>query len=458
MLLLAAGVLIHWVFVVVFAAVLAGVALICLPGSIRSRREPGGFARSPTARLAKILAGGAALGTLGLIAFLSAEPSPPRLPRQTFQTKLGFDAPKYAFPLTAPLAAIGVAALARIPADRPDRTPARRRGLWLALVWAGTAAGAVVLLVAGSPVPAHRFLAFAMGIPLLVAAGLTGAARALRGRVAGTAGLALGAFVVVAGIVASVVLGFRAWSGAHPWIPERQAAQAATAGRYLRAVPGDAPVVFLVDLAGATPLSSTSEAFHVIRSGLPASEIARTLVYLGDPGDFLAGRPTLRPSPPTFDESSLQHWPSVRAVLDEHPIALMMPSLNRGFAAAVRAHPDWLVAPGLVVIEGPRATALTGSAPTVPAPLGGVKLALLTAAFLLTLAVLGSGWSVSLVEADWLERTALAPAFGIAALVVGGVIADRLGLGLTGGPAVGLVLVVAALGWAAVSAVRVRRR
>ena len=75
----------------------------------------------------------------------------------------------------------------------------------------------------------------------------------------------------------------------------------------------------------------------------------------------------------------------------------------------------------------------------------------------MTLAVLGSGWSVSLVESDWLERTALAPAFGIAALVVGGVIADRLGLGLTGGPAVGLVVVVAALGWAAVPAVHVRR-
>jgi hypothetical protein len=62
------------------------------------------------------------------------------------------------------------------------------------------------------------------------------------------------------------------------------------------------------------------------------------------------------------------------------------------------------------------------------------------------------------VPAGWLERIALAPAFGIAVLVLGGVVAARVGIddaGFRPALAVGL----ASLGWApaTVRAVRARR-
>jgi hypothetical protein len=52
------------------------------------------------------------------------------------------------------------------------------------------------------------------------------------------------------------------------------------------------------------------------------------------------------------------------------------------------------------------------------------------------------------VEGGWLERAAVAPAFGIAVVALGGVVGDRLGVGLEGAPAVALLAVIAVAGWA----------
>ena len=248
----------------------------------------------------------------------------------------------------------------------------------------------------------------------------------------------------------------RAWSGTHPWISANQAFQAGVAGAYLQRVGGDAPVVFVVDLGGASPLSSTSEAFHVIRTQLPAEAIPRTLVYLGAADDLLAGKPTLRPSPSTFDQASLQHWPSVRAVLDEHPIALSMPAFDRGFATSVASHPEWAVAPTLAVLQGPRPPGPYAPAAAVPTALSAVRLALLWAGFLAVLTVIGLGWAAAFVQTGAVERFAAAPAFGIAAVVLVGLVADRLGVHPSGAAAVAIVVVAAALG-GVLAAIRLRR-
>jgi hypothetical protein len=497
MALLAAATLVHWNFVVLFALVLAAVGVLALPGSLRDRHGPGGLAATPSGRIGVVLGGGAVLGALLLKALASGEPSAPRLPREGFLLKLGRDVPRYRFALTGPVAAIGAAWLARSRAGVPeagsrDRTSAdraRRLGLGFLVVWAAAGGAAVALLRLGASLPAHRFLAFGLGFPMLMAAGVVAVAEVVaragsRGPNAVRAGAALvAAALALGGVAGGVWLAGRAWTGAHPWLPARQFEQAAAAGRYLERIGGDRPVVFLVDMGGGSPLSSTTLAFHVLRTALPAAELPRTLVYLGDPERYLRGLPTTRPSPATFDQASLRHFPSVRAALPRHPVALMMPAFHRGFGAAVAAHPEWRVGPALAVVSGPRpggagtaggtagtaggtagtAGGTAGTAgvaeagPGLPPAASGARLATLAVAVLAVLAALGGGWAAVLVPARGLDRAALAPALGVAVAALAGVVAGRLGSTGAGPFATALVLGLAAAGWALAVASRVRR-
>jgi hypothetical protein len=70
-----------------------------------------------------------------------------------------------------------------------------------------------------------------------------------------------------------------------------------------------------------------------------------------------------------------------------------------------------------------------------------------TVGIVLLLFLVGFGWAVALVPAGWLEKAGTAPAFGIAALAVSGLIADRLGFRLVGGSGVAIVIIAALLGW-----------
>jgi hypothetical protein len=82
-----------------------------------------------------------------------------------------------------------------------------------------------------------------------------------------------------------------------------------------------------------------------------------------------------------------------------------------------------------------------------PTPLSAASLVVLWAAFLAVLVGVGAGWSAAFVRAAWVERLALSPAFGIATLVLGGVLADRAGVRPTGAPGAALVVAIAAAGW-----------
>jgi hypothetical protein len=75
------------------------------------------------------------------------------------------------------------------------------------------------------------------------------------------------------------------------------------------------------------------------------------------------------------------------------------------------------------------------------------------AAFALgVLLVVGSGWTVLLLR-RWLgplELLAAGPAVGVAALVMGGIVIDRVGVRLVGAGGGAAVVSVAAAGWVAV--------
>ena len=84
-------------------------------------------------------------------------------------------------------------------------------------------------------------------------------------------------------------------------------------------------------------------------------------------------------------------------------------------------------------------------------------LALLSAAVLAILVVAGLGWSIALVPGSLLMGVSLAPSFGIAVLVLAGLIAGRLGIPLHGAPGVGVVIAGASAGWLLALSV-IRRR
>src|SRR5205085_4435266 len=115
---------------------LALIAVLSIPSSVRARRAGARNVQTPSGRLLVILASAVAVGGAGLLA-LGSEPKPPRLPRESFVQKLRADVPRYAFWVTAPLAVLGVVGrwVGRVvPADRHDQRV--RRGLWLVLAWA----------------------------------------------------------------------------------------------------------------------------------------------------------------------------------------------------------------------------------------------------------------------------------------------------------------------------------
>jgi hypothetical protein len=437
--LLVTGFLIHWLFALLVAALLGAVALLLLRRSLRAKASGTPLLQTGSGRLALVLGSAGVLGAAALASLAAGQPRSPKLPGESFSLKLSRDAPRYGLPALAPGMALGAAAGVRTSPSRP------RTMVTLIVLWAATAGVAVALLLRGAPVPAHRLLAFAMGMPLLFALGVVALLALLRSR-AGVVGLAAGVLAAVAMLGASTLVAFRGWDEAKPWMLRTEVIQAATAGTYLERAGGDRPVVFVVNQRGS-PLSTTSLAFHVIRSGLPADVIPRTFVYLGDPELLLRGEPTLDPRIPSFDQASQTHFAAVRPILAERPIVMVLQAFHHGYRAIVKVHPDWEIAPGIAVVQGPRPTEIR-PAPGLPAPLSGGRMAALVAAVVLALAAAGGGWAFVLVPASSLDRVALAPAIGIAAIVLPGVVAGRLGFGAGSGLVSGAVLVFAAGGWA----------
>jgi hypothetical protein len=102
----------------------------------------------------------------------------------------------------------------------------------------------------------------------------------------------------------------------------------------------------------------------------------------------------------------------------------------------------------VAVLDGPRiASARPAAVELLPKTQG--TLSGWTAGVLALLFVAGLGWSAALTATGWWARAALAPAFGVAALVLGGLVGSRLGAGLLGSSGTVVAAVTAALGWVA---------
>jgi hypothetical protein len=437
-LLLAAAAVVHWPFTLTFSAVVMTLAVALIPASVLVARRGTSVLSTPSVRLTGLLAGSLLAGA-GALAMAPAFPTrQPRVGASKLAGRFSEFLPRFRLPFFIPAAAAGVGFLVR-PRDRR-----RRWGLLLAMIWAGSALAAVIALRLGIGVPAYRVLAFALGIPILAAAALSGVARILWARLR-WAGAVTAVVLVGAALAAGIGWAHDTWSAGEGTMTSEQFDQLATASRYLEGTAKERPVIFTTDRL------SGRRGTNVVRAGLTTDLLRRSLVYLGDPQRLLAGRPTLVEGDHRYNSHSLAAWTDVKPALERRPIVLFLSSLNR--ATDVAGTP---LGPGIFVVRGP--DPVPGSVPARFAAPGPPQLVGLAAASLAVLGVAGAGWSVSLVRDGWVVRAALAPPLGIAVLVLAGVLGNRLGAGLGTGPAAVLAVGAAAAGWIPLVYRRVRAR
>jgi hypothetical protein len=425
---------VHWSVAAAFVGILLGLAVLLVPGSLRLWRSGTRPSRTPTGRVALAAGGGALAGAAGIL-LTPALPEFPRGWEESVDEKLRRDVPR--FIVGAPFAALGAAGVA-------SRDRNRRRAILLGILWALPAAGSVILLTVYD-VPAHRILYGSRGVPRLAGAGITMLGRWLARVPPPPLGRVLAAAIVVALVAGGVLLGRGGW---RELPPERidQTTQAAALGRYLATVGTDRPVVVAVGLrTGQAPI-------NLIRDGLHPRDIRRLHLYLGDVETLLAGRPTLEPGNAAFNEQSLAYWRAFRPVLDDRPIIASLEALDGPGGPA----PGSTVAPGVRIAAGPPLPQHLSDVRLPPGP-SIPRLSVILAGALVLFGAVGIGWTILLGPPGWTSRVALAPAVGLAALVLIGVLAGRLGVDHP--PArPWIAAVTAAAGWGAAFLRRSRLR
>jgi hypothetical protein len=451
--LLAVGGVIHPQFFGLFAVILALVVLAYLPGSLRAwRRKHVGLLHTPSARLGMILAGSLAVAAALFFGLVRSWPVGAKQVRVELLRKMSQDLPLYRFPFTVPVAAMGAVFLGALGLGQPGSSgdpvrpsPERRTRfvarflLILSLAWGLVTVIGVIDFYRGSTTAAHRLLSFLIPFPILMAVGILFLGRSVAARTRRAVGVA----IVVLGIGAVAFLGYRDLYVNIPahrgigFLETGKVRDAATARAYLdRArVPERAPVVFVIDDRGPNPVSWVPEMAYMIRSVLPTERILHSYVYVGDPENYLAGKPTLRSTPPQYNGNLPRYWPTIQRILPRHPVALLLRSYNAAYSTFVAAHPGSEVAPDVAVIMGPTLPALIEPPPFPTGPRGIVRGGLLAVGTVLILTLIGAGWAVAALPRTLrpFEILALSPAVGMAALVMAGMVVDAAGFRL-GGP------------------------
>jgi hypothetical protein len=434
---LIAAFLVHWQFAAAFAGLLVLLTLACLPESLGSGR--GSFLDSASGRLGLAVGAGAGLGFAALLVGGHGVPRPPSAFARGMSGDRG-QSRLYRLPGAVFAAVVGLASLLA-----PSRNADRRRAGWLLGMWALLPAGAALLYALGRAVPVHRTLSFALAIPLLGALGAVAIVGWTRDRVGRLAAAVVGVLAIAA-LVASISIGWDVWRSRRPWSEGRRLAEVHTLAAYL--TDAGRPAVIVVDVTPRGDSRSHGEFGTVpvlrrVRAELAPALALRTTVYLGDPDLLEEGRPTLRPDVPGFDEISRETYRAVRPLLMQEPSVVLLRSHFEGFAGAVKAHPGWSANEWMAVIDGPPAP--TRRPVAAPRP-SAASLVLWWASSLAVIAFAGAGWAGRLGDGSLALRMAVAPAVGLATLIVAGVLVERLGIRMGGPGGLMTVIVVGSVG------------
>ena len=424
--LLAAALLIHWIIAALIMMLLALLASFLVPASI-DRREAGARLRdTPSARLVAVLGSGSLIAVLGLSTNWT-ELHRPQIGRSRIADKVAARIPSLHLWLTIPLATAGAACLWWLRRSTLRRWGCLFLGCWMAVLAVGASA---FWILDGRRVPLYRVAEFVLAIPILCAAAvvatprLAGDRRWLRA--------AIGVVLAVTSVTVSLRLADAAWRNESSIMDPVTSAEVDAAVTYVHTVPADRPIIFVVSASGFTASD------RVIRAELPGELIGRVRTFVGAGSDLLAGRP------PSFGQNFdvQRSWDGVKDLLHEDYVAIWLSSLNRFADAPAGAR---AIAPGVKVVRGPDPT-VAHHLSVSGAPSEG-ELARAALAALAILLIVGLGWSAALIDANWLARLGLAPAFGVAVLVLGGVIGARLGWSVAGTSGSVLFAMLATTGW-----------
>jgi hypothetical protein len=216
----------------------------------------------------------------------------------------------------------------------------------------------------------------------------------------------------------------------------------------------------VIDDRGPNPLSWVPEMAYMIRTVLPTERILNTYIYVGDPANYLAGKPTLRATPKQYNGNLARYWPTIQHLLPRHPVALLLATYNDAYEPFVAAHPGSVIAPRVALLEGPRPREPIGQASFPTGPRGLVRAGLLALGTFLLVGLVGVGWAWAGLPRSvrLFEMLALCPAIGIGALVVGGNLVDAAGFRLKGVVGALTPILVAAAGVLAAWVIRRRPR
>lgn len=408
-LLIAAAAVTHWLFALVMVGLLLVVALA---GSLwplaQDPPDPGRHAR----RLLRGLGVGTVLGGLAL---LLAPGLPTAIVRQSFtgdvDRRIGRRLPLLSLPWTVAGAAVGAIAIATLGGSR------HRRTLPALVAWAALApAGLVAWYGLHLRVPPYRTAAVALGVPVLIVLGAASPASALldRGR---RLARAIAGLLVVAACAWLVVGGTTAWWSSEPAVGRDDLAEAAALDAYLATLPPGTPAVVPLPHGAARPP-------RILRLGMGAARAdAVSLV----PTDLSSGMDAF-----------------VGEVLQARPAGTVVVFLD-----AYRRPPPGIgsrLAPGVTLVRGPSPSERL-------LPLGvdadATDLVRATALAFALLVIAGLGWTLALAELRIAEAVTLSPAIGAAALVIGGLVAGRLGVPYAGGGGIAIAALTSATGWGA---------
>lgn len=427
-LLLAAAAATHWLFTGLFLFLLLATVAALVPWSLAERRSGTASWATSSARLLRVLAV-AAVGIAATLVVLPALPDhlPPALGQKGNLLRLG----AYELPLVLPLAALGVVLAVR------RSHPSRRTTIVLLSLWAASVPLAIAVSeILPTPLKLFRVAPFALGVPALVTLGLVTLA-SLSGERLRRGGVVVGSFILVGGLFwasGSPAASFNDSAAAR--VAERMT-QARTAGSYLGSVPRrERPVVFVT-------LSSPRLVDRAVRSGVPPDLIADTWVFVGHPDDLAAGGPVSDPARPRLSEMARawwdQAWPRPSDVLGRDPIVIQIgPARGREVATTE-------LGPGVALVRGPEPPPSFDRAQ--PVGFGWSQVLLATALVVIALAAAGGGWAALLLDMSTQATLGLAPAFGVAVLVLAGTVAGRFDLPLGGSAGLSVLLGTAGAGW-----------
>ncbi len=360
--------------------------------------------------------------------------------------------------IVAPTAVVSALALALSRGRRWAASPDRRWAFGaIGAAWLVGAAASIPLLLLGLSVPAARFVALCLPLPVMIATGIAARPSGRPSRVA--AALSVACIVGVAFLLPRYWVAWEAQRGESPL--------AVNASRVLGAAlarePAGTPLVLIDDDPRGLPalFTITGHAGY-LRDAVPPARVPDVFLFVGSVKDFLARRPTLT-GDVGRDLMATDYWNRIRPALDRPALVVAASLFDRVAYQDALAMPGRVpLAPGVVALPGftgagggapPGSSALASPGAGPLSPWLPVWLAPL---LLIILGLIGWPWVAATLPARGRIRPALAPVVGLAAISVAAIAADVAGIRLHGWP--GVVPIVAAFGGGLVMLATLGRR